>query len=71
MAFFRGGLKSYPKSVLYEEISFLAYYFHWSCSEIMNLPHKERVRFCSEISEINKKTNVNAGKETKKNIFDI
>lgn len=54
--------------ILYEEIAFLAYYLHWSHEEIMGLEHKERVRFCSEVSRINSRMN---GDSKKKNIFDI
>ena len=36
----------------------------------MLLPHRERIRFCSEISSINKKMNAESG-NTRKNIFDI
>ena len=64
-----GGIgKSYSLDVLYEEIAFISYYFHWSREEIMNLEHKERIRFCNEISNINMKMN---GQDKKKNIFDI
>lgn len=49
-------------------MAFIAYYFHWSNDEIMNLEHKERKRFCDEISKINSKLN---GEEGKKNIFDV
>ncbi|MBR0423490.1 MAG: hypothetical protein IJJ04_02485 [Clostridia bacterium] len=48
----------------------MAYYFHWSREEIMLLPHKERIKFCTEISKINKKMNASTNKE-RKNIFDI
>ena len=68
-AFFHGSLKSYPADVLYEEIAFLAYYFHWSRREIMELPHKERIRFCSEASRINQKMNTETN--GKKNIFEV
>jgi len=68
MAFFGGVKKSYPIDKLYEEMSFIAYYLHWSQKEIMNLEHKERVRWCKEISNINEKIN---GDNKKKNIFDI
>jgi hypothetical protein len=53
---------------LYEEIAFLAYYFHWPQKEIMELGHKERVLYCGEISKINKKVN---GEDERKNIFDV
>lgn len=64
-----GGIgKSYSLDILYEEIAFISYYFHWSRKEIMDLEHKERIRFCEEISNINMKMN---GEEKKKNIFDL
>ena len=56
--------------MLYEEIAFLAYYFHWSRTEIMLMSHKDRIKFCSEVSRINKKMNAETG-TAKKNIFDI
>lgn len=60
--------KSYPIDKLYEEMAFIAYYFHWPQSELMNLEHKERLRWCREISEINRKLN---GDDKKKNVFEI
>jgi hypothetical protein len=39
----------------------MAYHFHWSRDEIMELPHKERHRWVREISEINRKINEGAG----------
>ncbi|MGN1043809.1 MAG: DUF6760 family protein [Acutalibacteraceae bacterium] len=55
---------------MYEEIAFLAYYFHWSREEIMLLPHRERIKFCNEVSKINKKMNADSN-NNRKNIFDI
>lgn len=68
MAFCGGVRKSYPIDKLYEEMAFLAYYFHWSQKEIMELEHKERLRWCKEVSKINEKLN---GDDQKKNIFDV
>lgn len=68
MAFFGGVRKSYPLDKIYEEMAFIAYYNHWSYKEIMELDHKERIRWCKEISKINKNLN---GDSQKKNIFDI
>jgi hypothetical protein len=51
---------------LYEEMAFIAYYFHWPWDEVMQLPHGERRRWCAEISRINRDLN-GAGK----NIFDV
>lgn len=45
----------YPLSTLYEEVAFIAYHFHWSHEEIMNLEHRERQRWCEEISKINRR----------------
>lgn len=40
--------------------------------EIMNLEHKERIRFCNEVSRINKKMNEEqSGEDSKKNIFEL
>jgi hypothetical protein len=38
---------------LYQEIAFIAYYLHWSHQEIMELEHRQRRRWCEEISRIN------------------
>jgi len=50
-----GGITGYPLDRLYEEVAFIAYHFHWSYEEIMDMEHKERQRWCEEISKINKK----------------
>ncbi len=55
----------YPADRLYEEMAFLSYYLHWSHDEVMRLDHKERRRWCSEISKINKKLN-----GTPQNVFE-
>jgi hypothetical protein len=47
-------MRAYPVKSLYEEMAFIAYHFHWSYSEIMQLEHHERRRWCREISAINR-----------------
>ena len=42
---------------LYEEVAYIAYHFHWSHEEIMQMEHWERRRWCEEISKINRKLN--------------
>ncbi|MFC1705837.1 DUF6760 family protein [Planctomycetota bacterium] len=42
---------------LYQEVGYVAYHFHWSREEILNLNHSERHRWIKEISEINKRIN--------------
>lgn len=59
------GIKVYPESQLYKEMAFIAYYFHWGIGEIMNLPHRDRRTWCSEISTINSQLN-----NAPKNIFE-
>jgi hypothetical protein len=49
----------------------LAYYFNWSRNEIMHIDHRERIKFCNEVSKINKKMNSSDDTGNKKNIFDI
>ena len=39
---------------LYEEMAFIAYHVHWSHDELMQLDHRERRRWCREISSINR-----------------
>jgi hypothetical protein len=40
---------------LYEEISYLAYHFHWAQSEILDLEHPVRRRYVDEVAEINRR----------------
>lgn len=60
------GLVTYPTDRLYSEMSFLAYYLHWNHDQLMDLDHRERRRWCSEVSAINKKLN-----GTPKNVFEL
>lgn len=47
----------YPEQSLYQEMAFIAYYFHWSKEEVMKLDHRSRRRWCLEISDIHRKVN--------------
>jgi hypothetical protein len=40
---------------LYEEISYVAYHFHWSHEEILDLEHPVRRRYVDEIANINRR----------------
>ncbi|WP_339378735.1 DUF6760 family protein [Calothrix sp. NIES-2100] len=44
---------SYPSNKLYEEVAFVAYHFHWSQDDILNLEHSTRKRWIAEINKIN------------------
>jgi hypothetical protein len=52
-----GGVTGYPLEALYEEVAFLAYHLHWSHAELLELEHRDRHRWCNEVSDINKKLN--------------
>ncbi|ARU62621.1 hypothetical protein CBW65_17825 [Tumebacillus avium] len=58
----------YPVDKIYEEVGFIAYYFHWPHDEIMSMDHRERRRWCDEISRINRNLN---GEKPSDNPFDI
>ncbi len=59
---------SYPLDHLFEEVAFLAYYFHWDYETIMNMEHRDRQRWCEEVSKINRNLNSNSNE---KSILDI
>ena len=46
---------TYAADRLYEEVAYVAYHFHWSRDEILDLEHPERLRFVAEIAHINKR----------------
>jgi uncharacterized protein DUF6760 len=46
---------TYPPDRLREEAAFIAYHFHWSYEEILELEHRERRLWCEEISRINRR----------------
>jgi hypothetical protein len=50
-------ITGYPLDKIYEEVAFIAYHFHWSHEDIMNMEHGERRRWCEEISNINRNLN--------------
>ncbi|MEH2361626.1 DUF6760 family protein [Nostoc sp.] len=50
-----GGVISYPSEKLYEEVAFIAYHFHWSQDDILNLEHTTRQQWVTEINKINQK----------------
>jgi hypothetical protein len=56
-------MKRYPIERIYEEISYIAYHFHWSSQELMNMDHGERRKWCEEIRKINEKISSDNQKE--------
>jgi hypothetical protein len=45
----------YPLDRIFEEVAFLAYHFHWSYTELLNMEHRERQKWCNEVSKLNKR----------------
>jgi hypothetical protein len=43
--------------MLYGEVAFVAYHFHWPLDVVMNLEHEDRRRWVAEISAINQRIN--------------
>jgi hypothetical protein len=52
-----GGIARYPSARLHEEVAYLAYHFHWSYQEVMQLDHRERQRWVAELADINRRLN--------------
>ncbi|WP_188316786.1 DUF6760 family protein [Solihabitans fulvus] len=48
---------TYAVDRLHEEIAYIAYHFHWTRSEILDLDHQERRRWVREIAGINTRVN--------------
>jgi len=42
---------------LTKEIAYIAYHFHWTKDDILEMPHRERHTWAEEISTINDKIN--------------
>ena len=47
----------YPFARLREEVAFIAYHFHWSYDQLMEMDHLERQQWVSQIAAINKNLN--------------
>jgi hypothetical protein len=45
---------TYAADRLYEEVAYVAYYFHWGLDAILDLEHPARRRFIEEIGSINR-----------------
>lgn len=46
---------NYSTDRLFEEVAYVAYHFHWSLDEILDLEHPVRQRFVAEIAKINQR----------------
>jgi hypothetical protein len=44
---------TYETARLVEEVSYVAYHFHWPLEDILDLEHADRRRFVDEIGRLN------------------
>ncbi|MFM7204867.1 MAG: DUF6760 family protein [Myxococcota bacterium] len=47
---------------MYREVAYIAYHFHWSIDDIMEMEHRERAIWVKQIAEINEKINDNSSR---------
>ncbi|MDA8219099.1 MAG: hypothetical protein M0Z94_15955 [Dehalococcoidales bacterium] len=45
----------YPLERLYEEVAYIAYYFHWPLEQVLDLEHEERQRWVQQVADINRR----------------
>jgi hypothetical protein len=50
-------MTGYPLDELRREVAFVAYHFHWSHDDILDLEHADRRQWVASISEINRTMN--------------
>ncbi len=43
---------TYANDRLYQELAYVAFHFHWSLDELLDLEHAERTRFVDEIRRL-------------------
>ncbi|GHD30454.1 hypothetical protein GCM10010313_73090 [Streptomyces violarus] len=43
---------TYATDRLHEEIAYVAYHFHWSMNDILDLEHRDRRRYTAEIASL-------------------
>ncbi len=44
---------TYAPDRIHEEVAYVAYHFHWSLDDILDLEHGQRRRYVKEIADIN------------------
>jgi hypothetical protein len=46
-------MTTYAPDRLHQEVAYIAYHFHWSFEELLDLEHRDRQRYVEEIGRIN------------------
>ncbi len=47
----------YPREQLNREMAYIAYHFHWSLDQILDMEHEERHEWLAQIARINREIN--------------
>ena len=47
---------TYATDRLFEEVAYVAWHFHWSLEELLDLEHPVRRRFVEEIDRLNRRS---------------
>lgn len=48
---------TYAADELYDEVAYVAYHFHWSLDDLLDMEHPVRRRFVEQIAGINRRMN--------------
>jgi hypothetical protein len=43
---------TYATDRIHEEVAYVAYHFHWSLEDILDLEHRDRRRYAQEIASL-------------------
>ena len=46
---------TYAADLVYEEVAYVAYHFHWALDDILDMEHGLRRRFVEEIGKLNRR----------------
>lgn len=44
---------TYHEADLWDEVTFLAYHLHWDLDQLLDLPHRDRVRMIEAVADLN------------------
>lgn len=44
---------TYAPDRIHEEVAYLAYHFHWSLDDLLDLEHADRLRYVAQVARLN------------------
>ena len=48
-------MTSYSESVLWDEMTYLAYHLHWPLVDLLDLEHRDRTRLVHSVADLNER----------------